>query len=187
MFPNLIEVPGGCQGASESWHVLNFSVSDCIKQHKHSVMLQLSYREPGKCYHTEYISYSKHKKAFWGTRAGGQWEQGHGGVHQDHGEHVQLYVWHHFQNASIQGCQISQKEDPEQVDSENKDMEESIRIMVNMFNYICCTIFKMPASRAHCQIFRFITKKNVQWILCWKSYTLDPCSGYLCEQPQIVD
>ena len=28
-------------------------------------------------------------------------------------------------------------EEPEQVDSENKDMEESIRTMVNMFNYMC--------------------------------------------------
>ena len=38
-------------------------------------------------------------------------------------------------------------EHPEQVDSENKDMEESIRIMVNIIRYMCGTIFKMPASR----------------------------------------
>ena len=67
------------------------------------------------------------------------------GINQDHGEHDQLYVWHHFQNASIQGCQICHKEDPQQVDSENKDMEESISIKVNMFNYMWGTIFKMPA------------------------------------------
>ena len=54
-------------------------------------------------------------------------------------------MWHHFQNASIQGCQICHKEDPQQVDSENKDMEESISIKVNMFNYMWGTIFKMPA------------------------------------------
>ena len=29
----------------------------------------------------------------------------------------------------------------------NKDMEKSIRIMVNMIRYMCCTFFKMPASR----------------------------------------
>ena len=33
------------------------------------------------------------------------------------------------------------------MDSENKDMEKSIRIMVNMIRYMCGTIFKMPASR----------------------------------------
>ena len=33
------------------------------------------------------------------------------------------------------------------MDSENKDMEESIRIIVNMFNYMCGTIFKILASR----------------------------------------
>jgi hypothetical protein len=65
-------------------------------------------------------------------------------------------VWHHFQIASIQGCKICKKEDPEQVDSENKDMEESIRIMVNMFNYMCGTIFKMPASRD----VKFLKKKT---------------------------
>ena len=33
------------------------------------------------------------------------------------------------------------------MDSENKDMEESIRTMVNIIRYMCGTIFKMPASR----------------------------------------
>ena len=42
------------------------------------------------------------------------------------------------------------------MDSENKDMEESIRIMVNMFNYMCGTIFKMPASRD----VKFLKKKT---------------------------
>ena len=70
-------------------------------------------------------------------RAGGQWQQGHGGVHQDHGEHDQIHVLHLFQNASIQGCQICHKEYQEQVDRENKDMDKSIRAMVNMTNYMC--------------------------------------------------
>ena len=42
------------------------------------------------------------------------------------------------------------------MDSENKDMEESIRTMVNMFNYMCGTIFKMPASRD----VKFLKKKT---------------------------
>ena len=29
---------------------------------------------------------------------------------------------------------------------DNKDMEESIRTMVNMFRYVCATIFKIAAS-----------------------------------------
>ena len=33
------------------------------------------------------------------------------------------------------------------MDNDNKDMEESIRTMVNMIRYMCCTFFKMPASR----------------------------------------
>ena len=45
------------------------------------------------------------------------------------------------------------------MDSENKDMEESIRIMVNMFNYMCCTIFKMPASRD----VKFLKKKTQEF------------------------
>ena len=44
---------------------------------------------------------------------------------------------HLFQNASIQGCQICHKEYQEQVDRENKDMDKSIRAMVNMYNYMC--------------------------------------------------
>ena len=47
-------------------------------------------------------------------------------------------------------------EDMDQVYVENKDMEESIRIMVNMFNYMCGTIFKMPASRD----VKFLKKKT---------------------------
>ena len=38
-------------------------------------------------------------------------------------------------------------EDMDQVYGENKDMEESIRTMVNMIRHMCCTFFKMPASR----------------------------------------
>ena len=38
-------------------------------------------------------------------------------------------------------------EDMDQVYGENKDMEESIRTMVNMIRYMCCTFYKMPASR----------------------------------------
>ena len=38
-------------------------------------------------------------------------------------------------------------EDIDQVYSENKDMVGSIRTMVNMIRYMCCTFFKMPAAR----------------------------------------
>ena len=34
-------------------------------------------------------------------------------------------------------------EDMDQVYGKNKDMEESIRTMVNMIRYMCCTFFKM--------------------------------------------
>ena len=42
------------------------------------------------------------------------------------------------------------------MDSENKDMEESIRTMVNMFNYMCGTIFKILVSR----YVKFLKKKT---------------------------
>ena len=41
------------------------------------------------------------------------------------------------------------------MDSDNKDMEESIRTKVNMIRYMCCTFFKMPASRD----VKFVIKK----------------------------
>ena len=40
---------------------------------------------------------------------------------------------HQYQNTSIQGCQIRHYEDPQQVFSDNKDMEESIMTMKNIF------------------------------------------------------
>ena len=42
----------------------------------------------------------------------------------------------HYQNTSIEGCQIRYYEEPHQVFSDNKDMEESIMTMKNMFNNI---------------------------------------------------
>ena len=51
-------------------------------------------------------------------------------------------------------------EHPEQVDSENKDMEESIRTMVNIIRYTCGTIFKMPASR---DVKYVINKTKSRW------------------------
>ena len=47
-------------------------------------------------------------------------------------------------------------EDIDQVYGENKDMVGSIRTMVNMIRYICCTFFKMPASRD----VKFVIKKT---------------------------
>ena len=42
------------------------------------------------------------------TLAGGQQERGHEVVHQDQGEHLQLLLLHHFQNASNQGKNAKQ-------------------------------------------------------------------------------
>ena len=42
----------------------------------------------------------------------------------------------HYQNTSIEGCQIRYYEEPHQVFSDNKDREESIMTMKNMFNNI---------------------------------------------------
>ena len=47
-------------------------------------------------------------------------------------------------------------EDIDQVYGENKDMVGSIRTIVNMIRYICCTFFKMPASRD----VKFVIKKT---------------------------
>ena len=46
--------------------------------------------------------------------------------------------------------------DIDQVYGENKDMVGSIRTIVNMIRYICCTFFKMPASRD----VKFVIKKT---------------------------
>ena len=52
----------------------------------------------------------------------------------------------HYQNTSIEGCQIRYYEEPHQVFSDNKDMEESIMTMKNMFNNIIdVTAGLMPA------------------------------------------
>ena len=42
---------------------------------------------------------------------GGQQDQEHEVVHQDQGEHLQLLLLHHFQNASNQGIQIQNNYD----------------------------------------------------------------------------
>ena len=55
------------------------------------------------------------------------------------------------------------------MDSENKDMEKSIRIMVNMIRYMCGTIFKMPASR---DVKFVINKTKSRWTVrtrTWRS------------------
>ena len=60
-------------------------------------------------------------------------------------------------------------EHPEQVDSENKDMEESIRTMVNIIRYTCGTICKMPASR---DVKFVINKTKSRWTVrtrTWRS------------------
>ena len=41
----------------------------------------------------------------------------------------------------------SQLEDPDQVDSDSTNMEESIMTKKNMFNNMCRTIIKTPASK----------------------------------------
>ena len=46
------------------------------------------------------------------------------------------------------------------MDSENKDMEESIRTMANIIRYTCGTIFKMPASR---DVKYVINKTKSRW------------------------
>ena len=38
--------------------------------------------------------------------SGGQRQEGHGVVHRVQGEHHQTYLYHHYQNARIQGRQI---------------------------------------------------------------------------------
>ena len=59
-------------------------------------------------------------------------------------------------------------EDIDQVYGENKDMEESIRTMVNMIRYMCCTFFKMPASRD----VKFVIKKTKsRWIERTRTWT----------------
>ena len=60
-------------------------------------------------------------------------------------------------------------EHPKQVDSDNKDMEESIRTMVNIIRYTCGTIFKMPASR---DVKFVINKTKSRWTVrtrTWRS------------------
>ena len=55
------------------------------------------------------------------------------------------------------------------MDSENKDMEKSIRIMVNMIRYMCGTIIKMPASR---DVKFVINKTKSRWTVrtrTWRS------------------
>ena len=55
------------------------------------------------------------------------------------------------------------------MDSENKDMEKSIRIMVNMIRYMCGTIFKMPTSR---DVKFVINKTKSRWTVrtrTWRS------------------
>ena len=87
-----------------------------------------------------------------GSRPGGRRHHQHGGVHHDREEHVQLHVWHHYQNTSIQGGQIRHYEDKQKVFSDNKDMEEFIMYMKNIFNIMCGTILETPASK----VVRFI-------------------------------
>ena len=147
MFFDLKKASGGCQEASESWHVLNFLSFWLHQTTQTQCLTTIRLLRAWKLLNNEYISYKKSWMVSWGHGPGVRWEQGHGGVHQDHGEHDQIHVLHLFQNASIQGCQMCHIENQEQVDSDNKDMEESIRTMVNMIRYMCCTFFKMPASR----------------------------------------
>ena len=55
------------------------------------------------------------------------------------------------------------------MDSENKDMEESIRIRVNIIRYMCGTIFKMPATR---DVKYVINKTKSRWTVrtrTWRS------------------
>ena len=51
---------------------------------------------------------------------------------------------------------------------DNKDMEESIRTMVNMFRYVCATIFKMPASK-DAKFFKMKTQSR--WIERTRTWT----------------
>ena len=120
MFFDLKKASGGCQEASESWHVLNFLSFWLHQTTQTQCLTTIRLLRAWKLFNNEYISYKKSWMVSWGHGPGVRWEQGHGGVHQHQGEHVQLYVGHYLQNASIRESQICKKEDPEQVDSENK-------------------------------------------------------------------
>ena len=81
----------------------------------------------------------------WGPLPGGQREGGHGGPQHDHGEWHQYCLSHLYQNASAHGRWIYRNEDPYQVDSERRDMGDSIMIMENVNIITCRTFIKMPA------------------------------------------
>ena len=138
MFFDLKKASGGCQEASESWHVLNFLSFWLHQTTQTQCLTTIRLLRAWKLFNNEYISYKKSWMVSWGHGPGVRWEQGHGGVHQDHGKHDQIHVLHLFQNASIQGCQMCHIENQEQVDSDNKDVEESIRMSVcHLLKNVC--------------------------------------------------
>ena len=57
------------------------------------------------------------------------------------------------------------------MDSENKDMEESIRIRVNIIRYMCGTIFKMPAST---DVKFVINKTKSRWTVRTRTWRSQP-------------
>ena len=56
--------------------------------------------------------------------SGGQGEEGHAVVHHVQQEHHQTYLFHHYQNASIQGRHIQCRKDQMHVSYVGKNMVE---------------------------------------------------------------
>ena len=92
MFFDLKKASGGCQEASESWHVLNFLSFWLHQTTQTQCLTTIRLLRAWKLFNNEYISYKKSWMVSWGHGPGVRWEQGHGGVHPDHGEHAQIHV-----------------------------------------------------------------------------------------------